>query len=525
MKRKVYLAVLDAGTTGVRFLIVDETGHPKASAYRELSLALPQPGWVEQDPWEILSAARQAIHEALQKAGLPPTGLLGFGLTNQRETVVVWDRTSGKPLAPAIVWQDRRTASRCAELRNNTTLLKELRAKTGLFPDPYFSATKLEWLLRMDPTLRRKVEQKEVLVGTVDSWLLFSFTGEHATDPTNASRTLLFDIQHLAWDRDLCELFGVPEPALPKILPSLSVFGRTKKEVLGVEVPVAGILGDQQSALFGQVCFEAGQAKITWGTGAFLLVNTGEKPFVPPEGVLATVAYTTGTEVCYALEGSIFMAGATVQWLRNGLRLIQDPGETEHLAKTLSGNDGVYFVPALVGLGAPHWDPYARGVIVGLTLGTTRAHLARAALEAIAYQTHDLVELFQGALPWPIPKLRVDGGAAWNNFLCQFQADILARGETGLSGDHRPGCSVCLWLCPGPVGPWGNPPPLAGGSPLHPLHARGGAREARPSLAEGCGPRQGLGGGVGARCRDRSRCSGSPHRPRTFPVRGRHPFF
>lgn len=453
MERKAYLAALDAGTTGVRFLIVDETGHPKASAYRELSLALPQPGWVEQDPWEILSAARQVIHEALQKAGLPPTGILGFGLTNQRETVVVWDRTSGKPLAPAIVWQDRRTASRCAELRNNTTLLKELRDKTGLFPDPYFSATKLEWLFRVDPVLRRKVERGEALVGTVDSWLLYSFTGEHATDPTNASRTLLFDIQHLAWDRDLCELFGVPQPALPKVLPSLSVFGRTKKEMLGVEVPVAGILGDQQSALFGQICFEAGQAKITWGTGAFLLVNTGEKPFVPPEGVLGTVAYTTKTEARYALEGSIFMAGATVQWLRDGLRLIQDPGETEHLAETLSGNDGVYFVPALVGLGAPHWDPYARGVIVGLTRGTTRAHLARAALEAIAYQTHDLVELFQGALPWPIPELRVDGGAARNNFLCQFQADILARPvvrprfleTTALGAAFACGCALGLW--------------------------------------------------------------------------------
>lgn len=453
MKRKKYLGALDAGTTGVRFLIVDETGQPQASAYRELPLTLPQPGWVEQAPWEILSAARQTIHEALEKAGIAPADLLAFGLTNQRETVVVWDKTSGKPLGPAIVWQDRRTAPRCAELKNDERLSKELREKTGLLPDPYFSATKLEWLLNRDPALRRKLERKEALVGTVDSWLLFSLTGEHATDPTNASRTLLFDIHRLRWDEDLCELFGVPQPALPEVFPSLSVFGCTKKEVLGMELPVAGVLGDQQSALFGQVCFEAGQAKMTWGTGAFLLVNTGEKPFVPPDGVLATVAYTTGTAVRYALEGSIFMAGATVQWLRDGLGLIQDPGETEGLAQTLSGNDGVYFVPALVGLGAPHWDPYARGVIVGLTRGTTRAHLARAALEAIAYQTHDLVELFQNALPWPIPELRVDGGAARNNFLCQFQADVLARPvvrprfleTTALGAAFACGCALGLW--------------------------------------------------------------------------------
>ncbi|MGQ9699672.1 MAG: glycerol kinase GlpK [Candidatus Bipolaricaulaceae bacterium] len=452
MKRKKYLAALDAGTTGVRFLIVDETGQPQASAYRELPLTFPQPGWVEQDPWEILSAARQVIHEALEKAGIAPAALLGFGLTNQRETVVVWDKTSGKPLSPAIVWQDRRTAPRCAELKNHERWSKELREKTGLLPDPYFSATKLEWLLSHGP-LRRKAQQKEALVGTVDSWLLFSLTGEHATDPTNASRTLLFDIHRLTWDEDLCELFGVPQPALPEVFPSLSVFGRTKKEVLGMEVPVAGILGDQQSALFGQACFEAGQAKITWGTGAFFLVNTGEKPLAPPEGVLATVAYTTGAAVRYALEGSIFMAGATVQWLRDGLGLIQDPGETERLAQTLSGNDGVYFVPALVGLGAPHWDPYARGVIVGLTRGTTRAHLARAALEAIAYQTHDLMALFQNALPWPIPELRVDGGAARNNFLCQFQADILARPvvrprfleTTALGAAFACGCALGLW--------------------------------------------------------------------------------
>lgn len=423
--RKVHLGALDAGTTGVRFFIFDETGRPVASAYRELSFSFPHPGWVEQDPMEILSCAYQVIQEALEKAGIKVADLAGLGITNQRETVVVWDRNSGKPLAPAIVWQDRRTAPRCAELQNDALVTKELRAKTGLLPDPYFSATKVEWLFRTDSTLRRKAERGEVLVGTVDSWLLFSITGEHATDHSNASRTLLFDIHRLAWDKDLCELFSVPITALPQVRSSLTIFGRTKKELLGAEVPVAGVLGDQQAALFGQACLAEGEAKITWGTGAFLLMNTGETPIPPPEGILSTVAYTVDGRAFYALEGSVFVAGAAVQWLRDGLGIIKDAGETEELARSLSDNEGVYFVPALVGLGAPHWDPYARGTIVGLTRGATKAHLARAALEAIAYQTHDLLRVMETATPWRIRELRVDGGAAKNDFLCEFQAEIL----------------------------------------------------------------------------------------------------
>lgn len=427
MKDKVFLGALDAGTTGVRFVVVDENAQPRASAYRELSWRYPKPGWVEQDPREIRDAALWAIREALKQIGLEPQDLAGFGLTNQRETVIVWDRKTGEPLAPAIVWQDRRTAARCEQLRQEEKLAQEICEKTGLLPDPYFSGTKLEWVFRENPELFRRAEKGEILVGTVDSWLLFSLSGVHATDPTNASRTLLYDIQKLRWDRELCELFSVPEKALPEVRPSLSVFGRTQKEVLGAEIPVAGILGDQQAALFGQVCLEEGEAKVTWGTGAFLLVNTGEKVPKPPMGILATLAYTGKGHVRYALEGSVFVAGAAIQWLRDGLGLIAHAEETEALAQSLSHNEDVYFVPALVGLGAPHWDPYARGLLVGLTRGTTKAHLVRAALEAIAYQTQDLVELFEAVLPRGIPELRVDGGAARNNFLCQFQADISAK--------------------------------------------------------------------------------------------------
>lgn len=453
MKSKVFLGALDAGTTGVRFLVVDEAARPLASAYCELSLRCPKPGWVEQDPYEIRDAALAVIHKALEKVGLTVQDLAGFGLTNQRETVVVWDGKTGEPLAPAIVWQDRRTASRCEELRTEATVIREIRERTGLLPDPYFSATKLEWLFRRDPNLLRRAEEGKIRVGTVDSWLLFSFSGVHATDPTNASRTLLFDIRNLRWDDDLCRLFAVPPKALPAVQPSLSIFSHTKKDVLGAKIPIAGVLGDQQAALFGQACLEEGEAKVTWGTGAFLLVNAGEKLPRPPAGILATVAYTGENLIRYALEGSIFIAGAAIQWLRDGLGLINHAEESEVLAKSLPHNEGVYFVPALVGLGAPHWDPYARGVIVGLTRGTTKAHLARAALEAIAYQTCDLVELFETALPGGIPELRVDGGAAKNNFLCQFQADILDKPvvrpkfleTTALGAAFACGCALGIW--------------------------------------------------------------------------------
>jgi glycerol kinase len=451
-KRKEVVGALDLGTTGVRFFLFDLHARPIASAYRELPLSFPRPGWVEQDPGAMVESALSVIREALEKAGLSPADLLGFGLTNQRETVVLWERDTGKPLGPAIVWQDRRTAERCQALRASP-LAEEIRAKTGLLPDPYFSATKLEWLFSQDQGLRRRAERGEILAGTVDSWLLFALCGGHATDPTNASRTLLFHIRNLSWDQSLCELFGVPKGVLPEVRPSLSLFGRTKRELLGAEIPVAGVLGDQQAALFGQGCLKEGEGKVTWGTGAFLLVNTGARPALPPEGILATVAYSRNSEVFYALEGSAFIAGAAIQWLRDSLGIIKNVSETEELAQSLPENEGVYFVPALVGLGAPHWDPYARGTIVGLTRGTTRAHLARAALEAVAYQTHDLLRAMEGALGKKLSELRVDGGAAKNNFLCQFQADILGipvvrpavLETTALGAALACGVSLGLW--------------------------------------------------------------------------------
>lgn len=427
MKDMFYVGALDAGTTGVRFVILNSDAEPISSAYRALSLRFPQPGWVEQDPEEIRNAALWVIREATSQAGLDPSELVGFGITNQRETIVVWDKSTGKPLAPAIVWQDRRTADRCMELRRVPRLFQEIREKTGLLPDPYFSATKFEWLFRKDPTLFNKVQSGKACLGTVDSWLLFSLAGVYATDPTNASRTMLFALRQLRWDEELCHEFSVPHQALPAIFPSISIFGYTRRNIVGAKIPVAGILGDQQAALLGQACLERGDAKITWGTGAFLLVNVGEAPPTPPEGILATVAYTTQEGARYALEGSIFVAGAGVQWLRDNLELIRSSQESEELACILNDNDGVYFVPALTGLGAPYWDPYARGIFIGLTRGTTKAHLVRAALEAIAYQTYDLVDVFSRAIQWSISELRVDGGASQNNFLCQFQADILAK--------------------------------------------------------------------------------------------------
>jgi len=418
------IGALDLGTTGVRFVIFSAEGVEVASAYREIPLAYPQPGWVEQSPEEMIQASLAVIREALERANLEAKDLDGFGVTNQRETVIAWERSTGKPVASAIVWQDRRTAGRCEELRR-CSWAEIIPRKTGLLPDPYFSATKIEWMLRHIPGLADRVRRGEVLFGTVDSWLLARLTGQSATDPTNASRTLLFDLHQRRWDPELCELFGVPVHALPEVRPSLSVFGKTQKEVLGAETPVAGVLGDQQAALFGQAGFEAGQGKVTWGTGAFLLLNTGEHPVLPNHGLISTLAYTEPDRALYALEGSVFVAGAAVQWLRDNLGIIRSAQETESLAQSLPDNEGVYFVPALVGLGAPHWDPYARGLLIGLTRGTGRAHLVRAALESIAYQTHDLLRVMEEALGTKIQQLQVDGGAAKNNFLCQFQADIL----------------------------------------------------------------------------------------------------
>lgn len=410
------ILAIDQGTTGTTCLVFDGDGRVAGRGYSEFEQFFPRPGWVEHDANEIWEVTRRVAREALADAGVEGAELDAIGIANQRETVVAWDPATGEPLHRALVWQDRRTAERCEELRaaGHEELVRE---RTGLTVDPYFSATKIEWLLRNVEGTRRAV------FGTVDSWLLFKLTGRHATDYTNASRTMLFDIHRLAWDPELCEPLGIDPARLPEPLPSSCVFGTTSE--LGGEVPVAGVAGDQQAALFGQAALEPGMAKNTYGTGSFVLLNCGAEAPAPPEGLLATVAWGIGEEVAYALEASIFVTGAAVQWLRDGLGVIREAAETEALAASLDSNDGVYFVPALTGLGSPHFDPYARGTIVGLTRGSGRAHLARAALEAIAYQTVDAVRAQEAAAGRPLELLKADGGAAENRWLMQFQADLL----------------------------------------------------------------------------------------------------
>jgi len=410
------ILAIDQGTTGTTCLVFDGEGKVAGRAYSEFEQHFPRPGWVEHDAVEIWEVTRRVAGEAIAAAGIEGRELDAIGITNQRETVVAWDPATGAPVHRALVWQDRRTAVRCAELREagHEPLVRE---RTGLVLDPYFSGTKIEWLLRNVP------EARGAVFGTVDSWLLFKLTGRHATDQTNASRTMLFDIHDLAWDAELCELLGVTPERLPEPLPSCHVYGTTAE--FGGEVPVAGIAGDQQAALFGQACQRAGEAKNTYGTGSFVLLHTGAEAPEPGEGLLATVACGSDKGSAYALEASIFVTGAALQWLRDGLGLIEQAEESEALAASLDGNDGVYFVPALTGLGSPHWDPNARGTIVGLTRGSGRAHLARAALEAIAYQTVDAVRAQEAASGKRLAVLKADGGAVANRWLMQFQADVL----------------------------------------------------------------------------------------------------
>ncbi|HEX6205056.1 MAG TPA: glycerol kinase GlpK [Solirubrobacterales bacterium] len=410
------ILAIDQGTTGTTCLVFDSDGALAGRAYSEFEQHFPRPGWVEHDANEIWEVTRRVAAEAIAAAGIEGAELDAIGITNQRETVVAWDPDSGEPIHNALVWQDRRTAGRCDELRaaGHEPLVRE---RTGLTIDPYFSGTKIEWLLHNAEGAERAV------FGTIDSWLIFKLTGEHVTDYTNASRTMLFDIRKLAWDEELCGLLGVDPARLPRPLPSSCVFGTTSE--FGGEVPVAGVAGDQQAALFGQACHRPGMAKNTYGTGSFVLLNSGAEPPATPEGLLVTVAWGLGDEVTYALEASIFVTGAAVQWLRDGLGIIAEAGETEALAASLEGNDGVYFVPALTGLGSPYWDPYARGTIVGLTRGSGRAHLARAALEAIAYETVDAVRAQEAASGERLELLRADGGATVNRWLMQFQADVL----------------------------------------------------------------------------------------------------
>jgi glycerol kinase len=438
------ILAIDQGTTGTTCLVFDGEGRVAGRAYSEFEQHFPRPGWVEHDAGEIWEVTRSVAAEAIAGAGIGGAQLDAIGIANQRETVVAWDPATGEPLHRALVWQDRRTAERCDELRQQgrEALVRE---RTGLVLDPYFSGTKVEWLVR------NAAGMENAVFGTVDSWLLFKLTGRHATDYTNASRTLLFDIRALAWDGELCEMLGVDPARLPEPLPSAHVFGTTSE--FGGEVPVAGVAGDQQAALFGQACHRPGTAKNTYGTGSFVLLNVGGEVPQPAEGLLSTVACAPGGGAAYALEASIFVTGAAVQWLRDGLGILGEAAESEALATSLDGNDGVYFVPALTGLGSPHWDPYARGTVVGLTRGSGRAHLARAALEAIAYQTVDAVRAEERAAGERLVELKADGGAVANRWLMQFQADTLGAPvivpeiaeTTALGAAYLAGIATGVW--------------------------------------------------------------------------------
>jgi len=427
---ETHVLSIDQGTTGSTVLIFDRDGAVAARAYSEFTQHYPRPGWVEHDAEEIWTVTHRVIAEALEKAGIRPENLAAIGITNQRETVVMWDRSTGRPVHRAIVWQDRRTAKLCDDLNAEPGFADKVRQRTGLVVDPYFSGTKVKWLLDNVEGLRTRAENGEVAFGTIDSWLVWKLTGgnAHITDRTNASRTMLYDIQGLRWDGEILQRLGIPTAILPRVEPSSHVYGETEPGAFfGTGgIPVAGIAGDQQAALFGQACHEPGLAKNTYGTGSFLLMNTGTDAVHSKENMLTTIAWQLDDEpVEYALEGAIFVTGAGVQWLRDGLGILASAAESEAMARSIEWNDGVYFVPALVGLGAPHWDPYARGCLLGITRGTTRAHVVRAVLESIAYQTRDVAEAMQRDSGIELKELRCDGGASVNAFLMQFQADQL----------------------------------------------------------------------------------------------------
>ena len=424
--RPGYVLAIDQGTTGTAALLFDRAGQVAGMADREIRQIYPQPGWVSHDPEEIFASAVAVAEEAVRSAGLGFEDVAAIGITNQRETTVLWDRASGRAVADAVVWQCRRSAPLCEALR---AAGKEalIRAKTGLVIDAYFSGTKLRWLLDNVPDARQRAEAGELAFGTVESWLLWRLSGGrlHLTDAANASRTMLYNIRERRWDDELLRELDLPRSLLPEVRPNSQVYGETDPGLFGRPIPLAGAAGDQQAALFGQACFRPGLAKNTYGTGSFLLMNVGSECLESRHGMLSTVAWDLGGELTYALEGAVFITGAAVQWLRDGLGIIESAAETETLAESVPDNAGVYFVPAFVGLGAPHWDMYARGAIVGLTGGVTRAHLARATLEAIAYQTRDVLEAMQADSSREVPVLRVDGGGTANGFLMQFQADQL----------------------------------------------------------------------------------------------------
>jgi glycerol kinase len=448
-----YVLALDQGTTSSRAIVFDERGATRAVAQKEFRQFFPQPGWVEHDPEEIWRTQLACAKGALRKAKLRPERIAAIGITNQRETTLAWDRRTGIPVHRAIVWQDRRTAARCEALKKEG-LAPAIAAKTGLVIDPYFSATKLSWFLEAIPGLRARAERGDIAFGTIDTWLAWRLSGGklHLTDPSNASRTMLYDIHRGEWDEELLRIFRVPRAMLPEVLPSSHIYGPTAKNILGAEVPIAGIAGDQQAALFGQACHEAGMAKNTYGTGCFLLLNTGGQAIASKNGLITTCAAQAGAKQ-FALEGSVFTGGAVVQWLRDGLRLIRKSVDVEKLAASVPDSGGVYLVPAFTGLGAPYWDPYARGTIVGLTRGSNAGHIARAALESIAFQSAELLHAMEQDSGQKSKELRVDGGAAADDLLMQFQADLLGAPvvrpkvleTTALGAAYLAGLATGVW--------------------------------------------------------------------------------
>jgi len=473
-----YVMAMDQGTTSSRAVIFGPQAEIVAIAQRPLACRFPAPGWVEQDPLEIVSGQVEAAREALQKAGLQARDLAAVGIANQRETTVLWQRSTGRPITGAIVWQCRRTAGLCDQLRCDVGD-DWVRSKTGLVIDPYFSGTKTRWALDEIPGARELAAKGDLLFGTVDTWLAWNLTGGrvHATDWSNASRTMLLNIHKLEWDEEILQILDIPASVLPEIVPSSGSFGVLRSDILGAEVPLTAAIGDQQAALFGQGCFSSGMAKNTYGTGCFLLMHTGSRPVESRSGLLTTIAWSAGGAMEYALEGSVFVAGAAVQWLRDQLGIIRSSEETEALAQSVPDTGGVYFVPAFVGLGAPHWDDAARGALVGLTRGSGRAHIVRATLEAMAYQTADVLRAMETDLDSPLAELRVDGGAAVNDFLLQFQADILgvpvvrpASVETTALG------AACLAGLA--VGYWNNRDELAANWAV--------GRRFEPAMDEGC---------------------------------------
>lgn len=449
-----YVLALDQGTTSSRAILFDSRGNVVGMVNQEFPQIYPRPGWVEHDPYDILESQVSVAKKLLRTVNVEPNQIAAIGITNQRETTIVWDKKTGKPVYNAIVWQCRRTASMCDELKAQG-LADLIKRKTGLVIDAYFSATKLKWILQNVPGVLEKAKKGEIAFGTVDSWLIWNLTGGkvHATDVSNASRTMLFNVSDLRWDEELLDMFNVLRSVLPQVFPSSHIYGVTDKDIFGVEIPIAADIGDQQAALFGQMCVRAGMVKNTYGTGCFILMNIGDKPIFSRSGLLTTVAWKLKDEVSYALEGSVFIAGAAIQWLRDELRMVESAQETEQIALSVPNSAGVYVVPAFVGLGAPYWDMYARGAIFGLTRGSKKEHIVRAVLESIAYQTRDVVEVMCEECQTELKTLRVDGGASKNNFLMQFQADILnvpverpkVNETTALGAAYLAGLAVGYW--------------------------------------------------------------------------------